>query len=53
MRSALGTPVEIEFSVDLTKDPAGKASFYILQVKPLMRSVESAIVDTTQWQKMS
>ncbi len=47
MRNALGTPVEIEFSVDLEKDQSGRASFYILQVKPLIRSVESIIVDTT------
>jgi hypothetical protein len=32
---ALGTPVEIEFAVDLTKDEEGKASFYLLQIKPL------------------
>ena len=47
MRSALGTPVEIEFSVDLTSDKTGKATFYILQVKPLIRSVDSAVVDTS------
>jgi len=46
MRSALGTPVEIEFSVDLTKDQSGRVSFYILQVKPLVRSAESTVVDT-------
>jgi hypothetical protein len=33
---AFGTPVEIEFAVDLTKDAAGNASFYLLQVKPLV-----------------
>ena len=47
MRSALGTPVEIEFSVDLGRDSDGKATLYILQVKPLIRSVESMVVDTT------
>ncbi len=46
MKSALGTPVEIEFSVDLTKDSAGKCSLYILQVKPLIRSVENIEVST-------
>ena len=31
-----GTTVEIEFAVDLTKDEAGNASFYLLQIKPLI-----------------
>jgi hypothetical protein len=33
---ACGTPVEIEFAVDLTKDDTGNASFYLLQIKPLI-----------------
>jgi hypothetical protein len=33
---ACGSPVEIEFAVDLTKDEAGNASFYLLQIKPLL-----------------
>jgi hypothetical protein len=47
MSSALGTPVEIEFSVDLNKDDSGKATFYILQVKPLIRSLDSMVVETS------
>lgn len=35
---AFGTPVEIEFAVDLTKDESGNASLYLLQVKPLVGS---------------
>jgi hypothetical protein len=35
---AFGTPVEIEFAVDLNKDADGKASFYLLQIKPLVGS---------------
>lgn len=35
---ACGTPVEIEFAVDLTKDETGNASFYLLQIKPLLGS---------------
>jgi hypothetical protein len=38
VKEAFGTPVEIEFAVDLTKDKEGKASFYLLQVKPLAGS---------------
>jgi hypothetical protein len=33
---ACGTPVEIEFAVDLNRDEAGNASFYLLQIKPLL-----------------
>ena len=40
VKSAMGTPVEIEFAVDLNKDPDGKASFYILQIKPLLGDLE-------------
>jgi hypothetical protein len=37
-RDALGTEVEIEYAVDLNKDESGRASFYILQIKPLIGS---------------
>ena len=37
-KDAMGTPIEIEYAVDLTKDKDGKASFYILQIKPLIQS---------------
>jgi hypothetical protein len=33
---ATGNPSEIEFAVDLTKDREGNASFYLLQIKPLV-----------------
>ena len=36
VKEALGTPVEIEFAVDLTKDKEHKASFYLLQIKPII-----------------
>jgi hypothetical protein len=42
---AFGTPVEIEFAVDLTKDVDGNASFYLLQVKPLVGSVAGYSID--------
>lgn len=35
---AMGTAVEIEYAVDLNKDKEGKASFYILQIKPLIQA---------------
>ena len=36
VKEALGSPVEIEYAVDLSKDKEGKASFYLLQIKPLV-----------------
>lgn len=33
---ACGTPVEIEFAVDMNNDDSGNASFYLLQLKPLI-----------------
>ena len=33
---ATGNPSEIEFAVDLNKDRDGNASFYLLQIKPLV-----------------
>ena len=42
---AFGAPVEIEFAVDLTKDKAGNASFYLLQIKPLVGSGAGYSID--------
>lgn len=36
VKEAFGTPVEIEFAVDLNKDESGNASFYLLQIKPMV-----------------
>jgi hypothetical protein len=33
---ATGNPSEIEFAIDLNKDKEGNASFYLLQIKPLV-----------------
>jgi hypothetical protein len=38
VKEAMGSPVEIEFAVDLTKDKQNKATFYLLQIKPLIGS---------------
>ncbi len=40
LKQAFDTPVEIEFAVDLTPDEDGDATFYILQVKPLLMPSE-------------
>jgi hypothetical protein len=36
---SMGTPVEIEFAVDLNKDKQGRAAFFLLQVKPLIKNI--------------
>ncbi len=36
VREAMGAAVEIEYAVDLNKDDQGKATFYFLQIKPLL-----------------
>jgi len=38
VEEAMGSPVEIEFAVDLNKDKQGNASFYLLQIKPLIKN---------------
>ena len=38
VKEAMGSPVEIEFAVDLSKDKMGRATFYLLQIKPLIGS---------------
>ncbi len=45
VKEALGSPVEIEFAVDLTKDKNGLASFYLLQIKPLVCNEDDYKVD--------
>lgn len=45
VKEALGSPVEIEFAVDLNKDENYKASFYLLQIKPLIGNVADFEVD--------
>lgn len=45
VHEAMGTPVEIEFAVDLKKDSSMRASFYLLQIKPLLGSAQDYQVD--------
>jgi hypothetical protein len=44
---AFGTPVEIEFAVDLKKDQLGNASLYLLQVKPIVGSSAGYSIDNS------
>ncbi len=36
---SMGTPIEIEFAIDLNKDKEGCAAFYLLQIKPLIKNI--------------
>lgn len=45
VKEALGSPVEIEFAIDLNKDDDYKASFYLLQIKPLIGNRQDYKVD--------
>ncbi|MHC1706072.1 MAG: PEP/pyruvate-binding domain-containing protein [Bacteroidales bacterium] len=40
VKEAMGCPVEIEFAVDLNKDSSNRASFYLLQIKPLIGNAQ-------------
>jgi hypothetical protein len=41
VKEAMGAPVEIEFAVDLQKDNKGRATFYLLQIKPLLGGAQN------------
>ena len=45
VKEALGSPVEIEFAIDLNKDEDYKASFYLLQIKPMIGNVADFVID--------
>ncbi len=46
VKEALGSPVEIEFAIDLNKDKSYRSSFYLLQIKPLIGNLSDYIIDT-------
>lgn len=48
VKEALGSPVEIEFAVDLNKDENYKASFYLLQIKPLLGNADDYEIDLSK-----
>lgn len=45
VQEALGSPVEIEFAVDLNKDKNKRATFYLLQIKPLIGNANDYVID--------
>ena len=40
MKESMGSPVEIEYAVDLNLDEDNEAAFYLLQVKPLIGNAQ-------------
>jgi CheY-like chemotaxis protein len=48
VKNSMGTPAEIEFAVDLTENDERKPSFYILQLKPLIRDVHEYNINTVE-----
>lgn len=44
-QEAIGSPVEIEFAVDLNRDADYKSSLYILQIKPLTGNADDYIIN--------
>ncbi len=45
---SMGTPIEIEFAIDLNKDKEGRASFYLLQIKPLIKNIIETDINIDQ-----
>ncbi|MBN2728284.1 MAG: pyruvate, phosphate dikinase [Bacteroidales bacterium] len=48
VKESMGSPVEIEFAIDLNKDDDGQASFYLLQIKPLIGDVQDYEINTNE-----
>ncbi len=42
---SMGTPIEIEFAADLNKDSRGRAAFYLLQIKPLIKNISESEIN--------
>ncbi len=51
VEEAMGAPVEIEFAVDINRDKDLKASFYLLQIKPLLGSNEDYEINLSDLKK--
>ncbi len=47
-KDSFGTPVEIEWSVDLDQDSHGMPSFYLLQMKPIITDLRGDSVDVVE-----
>ena len=45
----MGSPVEIEYAVDILDAKNNKATFYLLQIKPLIQKVSDVNIDETEY----
>jgi hypothetical protein len=45
VKEAFGTPIEIEFAVDLKPNAEGKSTFYLLQIKPMVGTGAGYTID--------
>jgi len=53
VKEAMGTPVEIEFAIDLNRDQDYKSTFYLLQIKPLIGAEQDFNVDLAEIRRES
>jgi hypothetical protein len=51
VKEALGSPVEIEFAIDLNKDKNYRSSFYLLQIKPMIGHAQDYDVNMSKIKK--
>lgn len=51
VKEAMGSPVEIEFAVDLNFDSNYRASFYLLQIKPLIGQAKDYEIEPAKLDK--
>jgi hypothetical protein len=51
VKEAMGCPVEIEFAIDLNKDTSNLASFYLLQIKPLIGNAQDYTINLEEIRK--
>lgn len=49
VEEAFGSPVEIEFAVDLTPGKHQLPTFYLLQIKPLLTSIDNQNIDFSRF----
>lgn len=51
VKEALGSPVEIEYAIDLNKDKNYRSSFFLLQIKPLIGNMSDYNIDMDEVDK--
>ncbi len=51
VKEAMGSPIEIEFAIDLKRDTDNQTSFYLLQIKPMIHGAQDYEVDLDKIRK--